>query len=148
VVERLAGPLAPHAFVVVPQPIGLSTAEVYREADRLALPRTVADLGDALARVRSAVRPGAELPTSLFANDLEPAAVSLRPEIGRALRAVRDAGAAHAMVSGSGPTVLGLCWGAAAEVRAASVAGALADRYPGATAAVPVTQEFGDPRGT
>ncbi len=31
--------LGPHAFLILPQPVGLATAEVYREADRLGLPR-------------------------------------------------------------------------------------------------------------
>lgn len=134
-------PLAPHAFVIVPQRFGLSTAEVYREADRLGLPRDAPDLARRLLELRA----GKDFP---FVNDLEPAAISLRPEIGRALDAVGGAGAEHAMVSGSGPTVLGLYWGADAQARARAAAGALADRYPGAVSAVPVTEEFGLPRGT
>jgi 4-diphosphocytidyl-2-C-methyl-D-erythritol kinase len=47
VVEILGDPLAPHAFVIVPQDFGLSTADVYREADRLGLPR---DAGALAAR--------------------------------------------------------------------------------------------------
>jgi 4-diphosphocytidyl-2-C-methyl-D-erythritol kinase len=81
-------------------------------------------------------------------NDLEPAARSLAPAIGDALDAVLDAGAAHAMVSGSGPTVFGVWWGAEAEVRATDAADALADRYPGATSATPVSEDFGAPRGS
>jgi 4-diphosphocytidyl-2-C-methyl-D-erythritol kinase len=88
------------------------------------------------------------LPAALLVNDLEPAALSLAPEIGRVLEAVRGAGAAHAMVSGSGPTVLGLFIGPEAGALAADVAGALADRYPGATAAAPVSEDFGAPRGS
>ena len=41
-------------------------------------------------------------------NDLQPAAISLRPEIEDALAALAEAGAAHAMVTGSGPTAFGL----------------------------------------
>ena len=40
-------------------------------------------------------------------NDLEPAARSLCPSIDEALAAAREAGADHALVSGSGPTVVG-----------------------------------------
>ena len=40
-------------------------------------------------------------------NDLQPAAISLRPEIEEALGALEEAGAAHAMVTGSGPTAFG-----------------------------------------
>ena len=38
----------PHAYVIVPLPFGLSTADVYREADRLGLPRADAELAGAL----------------------------------------------------------------------------------------------------
>jgi len=40
-----------------------------------------------------------------LANDLEDAAVSLRPQLGRVLRTGRELGALGALVSGSGPTV-------------------------------------------
>ena len=40
----------------------------------------------------------------LLSNDLQPAAISLRPELRRALAAGRELGALGAMVSGSGPT--------------------------------------------
>jgi 4-diphosphocytidyl-2-C-methyl-D-erythritol kinase len=140
VVERRE-PLPEHALVIVPQGFGLSTPEVYREADRLGLPRNQSDLADRLHAVR--VREMPEL-----VNDLEPAALSLRPEIGRALEAVREAGAEHAMVSGSGPTVFGLCTGADAVARAQAAAVALTDRYPGARSAVPVSEDFGAPRGS
>ncbi len=134
-------PLGSHAFAIVPQPFGLSTARVYREADRLGLPREESDLASRLRDIRA----GADLP---FVNDLEPAAISLRAEIGRALDAVRDAGADHAMVSGSGPTVFGLFMGEDAPTRADAAAARLADRYPGAIPAVPVSEEFGAPRGS
>jgi 4-diphosphocytidyl-2-C-methyl-D-erythritol kinase len=141
VVERAGEPLAPHAFVIVPQPFGLSTADVYREADRLGLCRSELDLADRLRALRAA----GERP---LINDLEPAAVSLRPEIGRALEAVLAAGAAHAIVSGSGPTVFGVWWGPDAAARAAVAVAGLAERYPGTTAATPVSEEFGAPRGS
>jgi 4-diphosphocytidyl-2-C-methyl-D-erythritol kinase len=44
----------------------------------------------------------------LLINDLEPAALSLRPEIDEALERLREAGAAHVAVTGSGPTTFGL----------------------------------------
>ena len=42
------------------------------------------------------------------ANDLEPAALALMPEIGERMEQARAAGADHVLLSGSGPTVLGL----------------------------------------
>jgi 4-diphosphocytidyl-2-C-methyl-D-erythritol kinase len=144
VVERRPA-LAPHAFVVVPQAFALSTADVYREVDRLGLTRDAGELSALLDEVRQI---GSAVPPELLENDLERAALSLRGEIMRALDAVRYAGAAHSMVSGSGPTVLGVFTGEEAGVVAAAAASQLADRYPGATPAAPVTEEFGDPRGT
>jgi 4-diphosphocytidyl-2-C-methyl-D-erythritol kinase len=135
-VEPVAA-LPPHAFLVLPQPLGLSTAEVYREADRQGLPRRDLD-GPTRALIDALRRGGARL-----GNDLQPAALALRPEIEQALDDARYAGAEHAMVSGSGPTVLGLFWGSDAEPRARMGAVALAGRYPGATAAVPVDASFG-----
>jgi 4-diphosphocytidyl-2-C-methyl-D-erythritol kinase len=140
IVERRE-PLPEHAFVIVPEQFGLSTAEVYREADRLDLPRDASDLARRLQDVRAGGMPE-------LVNDLETAALSLRPEIGRALDAVREVGAAHAMVSGSGPTVFGLFLGVDAEAQAERAAARLSARYPGASSAVPVSEDFGAPRGS
>ena len=130
--------LASHAFAIVPQPFGLSTAEVYAQADRMDLghaPERIVQLEEKLA---GALRPGAELPASMLVNDLEPAALALAPQIDQTLRAVLAAGADHSFVCGSGPTVAGLFWGARAPERAAAAAASLAPEYPGAVAASPV----------
>ena len=60
-------------------------------------------------------------------NDLQGAAISLRPEIEVALAALLESGAEHAMVTGSGPTGFGLYPSAEAAADAAS---ALRDRFP------------------
>jgi 4-diphosphocytidyl-2-C-methyl-D-erythritol kinase len=143
VVERI-GPIGPHALVIVPQDYELSTPEVFREADRLGLGREQADLVEWHRELLTAAGDGAYL----LGNDLEAAALSLRPSIGEALEAIRGAGIAHAMVSGSGPTVFGLLTGEDAFEHAEAVATGLAGRYPGATAATPVSEEFGAPRGS
>ena len=140
-VAQALDPLAPHSFVIVPQPFGLSTADVYREADRLGLPREASELAARAGQIRAGA------PMS-HVNDLEPAALSLRPEIGGALDTVRGTGADHAMVSGSGPTVFGLYLGNDAAARASAAALRLSDRYPGATSAAPVREEFAAPRGS
>jgi 4-diphosphocytidyl-2-C-methyl-D-erythritol kinase len=109
VVEPLPVP-AEHAFVLLPEAEGLSTAEVYAEADRLGLAREGAELEQLAGRVREAAAGGAS-PLEygeLLVNDLEPAAVGLRPEIEASLEAMREAGAERALISGSGPTSLGL----------------------------------------
>ena len=61
--------------------------------------------------------PVSACPQRLLVNDLEPAAMSLCPDIEPALAAVREAAADHAFVSGSGPTVAGLFWDPAVRGR-------------------------------
>ncbi len=108
-VERLPEP-APHAVVLLPGGGGLSTAEVFAEADRLGLGRKAEELEALAERLRAVAGAGASplAYPELLVNDLEPAARSLRPEIGAALEALRGAGAAHAALTGSGPTAFGL----------------------------------------
>ncbi len=108
-VERLPEPKR-HAVVLLPGGGGLSTADVFAEADRLGLGRSEGELGELAQHLRSAAGTGASplTYTELLANDLEPAARSLRPEIGAALDALRDAGAPHSLLTGSGPTAFGL----------------------------------------
>jgi 4-diphosphocytidyl-2-C-methyl-D-erythritol kinase len=132
-VERVDA-IAPHALVIVPQDFHLSAADVYAEADRLGTPRPAAELERAARDLRAALSRSDPLPAELLVNDLEPAAISLCPNIPAALRAVRDAGADHAMVSGSGPTVFGVFWGPRAEDRATAAADSL--EFP-ARSAVP-----------
>jgi 4-diphosphocytidyl-2-C-methyl-D-erythritol kinase len=122
-VERLPEP-SPHAVVLLPDGGGLSTAEVFAEADRMGLGRGTAELDDLAETLRAAAGAGAP-PLSyaeLLVNDLEPAARSLRPRIGGALDALREAGAAHVLITGSGPTAFGLCESlAAARAVAAAI---------------------------
>jgi 4-diphosphocytidyl-2-C-methyl-D-erythritol kinase len=112
--------LPPLALVLVPAATGLSTAAVYAEADRI--PTTRDELDPAAIRTLAGLAP-AELAAELE-NDLEPAALSLRPELEETLAAVRDSGALAARVTGSGPTVFGVYADAAA-------AAAGAERLPG-----------------
>jgi 4-diphosphocytidyl-2-C-methyl-D-erythritol kinase len=136
-------PIAPHALVIVPLPFALSTPAVFGEADRLGLPRTRDSLAARGAELTAALAPGAALPPELIVNELEPAARSLCPRIDDALSQLRAAGAQSALVCGSGPTCAGLWWGQDALVAAANAATALACRFPGATATVPVAAEAG-----
>lgn len=138
--------LAGHAFVIVPLGAALATPEVYREADRLGLGRSREELENRARALRAALVPGAQLDPELMVNDLEPAARSLCPGVGEALERVREAGADHALVCGSGPTVAALFWGAAARERAAEAEATVAGRYPEAYAAEPVSAEFGAPQ--
>jgi 4-diphosphocytidyl-2-C-methyl-D-erythritol kinase len=108
--QELPQPTAPFVVLVLPALEGLSTAAVYAEADRLELCRTGAELEELHARLLIALGHGAPLPAEeeLLHNDLQAAALSLRPDILATLHRVRDAGAHTSVLSGSGPTVLGL----------------------------------------
>lgn len=90
-VETMPPAERPYGVLVLPSDHQLSTGAVYAEADRLGLPRDTLDGLDTTKRV----------------NDLERAALSLHPPIAEALEQAISAGAEHAMVSGSGPTVVG-----------------------------------------
>ncbi|HVS28975.1 MAG TPA: hypothetical protein VHE14_05455 [Solirubrobacteraceae bacterium] len=133
--------LEPYWIVVVPSTVRLATADVYREADRLGLARPAAELADFHAAAEAAVRPYGRLPIELLHNDLEPAALSLCPSIDGALTALREAGARHAMVSGSGPTAVGIFteW----DDEQAQAAGELHRSFPGACGARPIGARAG-----
>jgi 4-diphosphocytidyl-2-C-methyl-D-erythritol kinase len=98
----------------------------------------------AAARIGAPLAPGAALPADalLLANDLQRPAQSLYPDIAAALEQAARAGAEHAFVSGSGPTVLGLFAGADGPGRAGRAAAALAGRLPAAVAAATVDADF------
>lgn len=104
VLERLE-PVAPYGVLVLPGPEPLSTAAVFRQAAEMGLRRSPEDLAERLAEVRAALP---DLSSALAVNDLEPAALALMPEIGERMEQARAAGADHVLLSGSGPTVLGL----------------------------------------
>jgi 4-diphosphocytidyl-2-C-methyl-D-erythritol kinase len=119
-VQRLPAP-ASHAALLLPGGGGLSTAAVFAESDRLGLGRSGEELDSLAARLREAAAAGGSPLeyAELLANDLEPAARSLRPAIGAALDALREAGAPLALLTGSGPTAFGL-FPTLAEARSAA----------------------------
>jgi 4-diphosphocytidyl-2-C-methyl-D-erythritol kinase len=126
--ESLVPVLARHTFhwVIALDHRGLPTADVYRELDRLrshgSPPQRLGDVEPLLEALTSGDPRRLAL---LLGNDLQAAAVSLRPTLRRTLRAGVDAGALAGIVSGSGPTCVFLCTGADAAVRvAAELAGA------------------------
>jgi 4-diphosphocytidyl-2-C-methyl-D-erythritol kinase len=132
-------PLPPpgeYAVVLVPDAAGLPTAEVYAEADGLGLGREAGELYELRERLRDAAR-GGRSPldyADLLANDLQEAALSLRPAIAGALEALDDVGAARSLITGSGPTAFGLFPDIAAADTAASE---LPPRYAAAIVAAP-----------
>jgi 4-diphosphocytidyl-2-C-methyl-D-erythritol kinase len=95
-----------YAAVVLPVEAQLGAGEVYAEADRLGLARDAMGLARSLTRLQAAI--SAETILDHVHNDLQDAARSLCPRIDEAMEAAINAGADHALVSGSGPTVLAL----------------------------------------
>jgi 4-diphosphocytidyl-2-C-methyl-D-erythritol kinase len=142
VVESV-GDLAQHAFAILPQPFGLSTAEVYAHADRMGLARSTRELEERRRVLLAALGSDADCLASILVNDLQAAACSLAPEIESALNALRDRGADLAVVCGSGPTVAGVFWGVEATKRAAAAAAAVAGEHPSALVAEPVARSTG-----
>jgi 4-diphosphocytidyl-2-C-methyl-D-erythritol kinase len=121
--ERLA-PVPEHPalhWVLVPAGFGISTAQAYAELDRLrAAGRAPDPIGapDALLAALAAGDPAAV--AGRLGNDLQAAALSLRPERRATLDAGVAAGTLAGLVSGSGPTSAFLCADAAAAQRAAA----------------------------
>lgn len=135
VVEALSAPRE-FAVVLVPFERGLSAGEVYAEADRLGVGLDADELASAERAMREAAGGGA-WPLEyqeLLANDLQGAVLSVRPEVNEALVALEEAGAARALVAGSGPTAFGLFADIAAADRAAA---ALPPRFAGAIVSSP-----------
>lgn len=108
-VEPLPEP-APCGVLLLPDGGGLGTADVFAEADRLGLGRDDAELDRIEAELRQVTGSGASPLeyADLLVNDLEPAAISLRPSIADALASLREAGAPYAAMTGAGSTVFGL----------------------------------------
>lgn len=133
--ERLPDP-AEFGLVLIPADAGLSVGEVYAEADRLGLGRDEAELDRLGARLGEAAGAGASPLeyAELLVNDLQGAALSLRPEIAEALAALEEVGATAALVAGSGPTAFGLFADIAAADRAAQ---ALPPRFADAIVSAP-----------
>jgi 4-diphosphocytidyl-2-C-methyl-D-erythritol kinase len=133
VVEPLEDP-GEFAVVMIDDDEGLDTGRVYAEADALGLGRSDAELDELGARLREV---GGRSPLDypeLLVNDLEQAAISLRPSIAEALGALEEAGARRALVTGSGPTAVGLFEDIAAADAAAM---ALPPRYAHAIVSAP-----------
>ncbi len=135
IVEPLPAP-GGFAVVMIDDEPGLGTAEVYAEADKLGRPRSMAELGEIESRLREAAVAGASPLeyTELLVNDLQPAAISLRPEIAEALAALDEVGAVHSLVTGSGPTAVGVFED---MVAADAAANALPPRYAHALVSAP-----------
>ncbi|GAA2970735.1 4-diphosphocytidyl-2-C-methyl-D-erythritol kinase [Microbacterium terrae] len=96
-------------WVLVPSGDGLSTPEVYAHLDRLRSSHDVpagADAPEVDPRVLQALRGGdATALAEHIRNDLQAAALSLKPDLREALEVGEASGALAGIVSGSGPTL-------------------------------------------
>ena len=133
VVERL--PKIWHiAALLLTNKRGLGTAEVYARHDELDHGRR--HLPHDYALLREAITTSEYDPLlfqRLLHNDLEPAALELRPNAGQALELLNEAGARVARLSGSGPTAFGLF---ESSEQADAARAAIAPRWEGAAITV------------
>ncbi|WP_406861393.1 4-(cytidine 5'-diphospho)-2-C-methyl-D-erythritol kinase [Streptomyces sp. HUAS MG47] len=83
---------------------GLSTPAVYREFDRLNEDVRVPEPAASQALLQALRTGDTTALAAALANDLQPAALSLRPSLAATLETGMEAGALAALVSGSGPT--------------------------------------------
>ena len=95
---------------------GLSTPAVYAECDRLRSAFTVPEPKPSPEMMQALRSGNARLVAEALANDLQPAAISLMPELGDILDAGMEFGALGGIVSGSGPTVAFLVEGTEAAL--------------------------------
>jgi 4-diphosphocytidyl-2-C-methyl-D-erythritol kinase len=98
-----AANVAPTWWVLAPQDFPVSTPDAYRWWDEDG--RTGPDPAPLLA---AASEGRLDALAALSFNDLEPVVAGRHPEVGEARKALREAGALGAVMSGSGPTVAGL----------------------------------------
>jgi 4-diphosphocytidyl-2-C-methyl-D-erythritol kinase len=132
-----AGPGRAYGALVLPLDAALPTAAVYAQADAGRL-RTAAELATERERLRAQ-----DVLASSPVNDLQAPARTLCPAIDAALAEAAAAGADEVLVSGSGPTVLGLFTGPDGARRARAAAAQLAGRRPAAIAVEPVPAGWG-----
>ncbi|GAA4314288.1 4-(cytidine 5'-diphospho)-2-C-methyl-D-erythritol kinase [Streptomyces venetus] len=83
---------------------GLSTPAVFREFDRLGEGTDIPDPVASQELIAALAKGDPDALAAAVSNDLQPAALSLFPELAETLATGRAAGALAALVSGSGPT--------------------------------------------
>ncbi|MFI5608681.1 4-(cytidine 5'-diphospho)-2-C-methyl-D-erythritol kinase [Amycolatopsis sp. NPDC051903] len=120
--EQLVPVLSRHTFhwVLAFDTEGLSTPKVFGELDRLRADGNPPRIGSHTPVVEALASGDPRQLALLLGNDLQAAAVSLRPGLRRTLRAGVNAGALAGCVSGSGPTCAFLCADAQTAVEVAA----------------------------
>ena len=114
-------------FVLVPANFGLSTPLVYRTLDEIRPEGSDASPEKLIAAL--ALGDVNQIAANLH-NDLQQAALHLRPELQETIDRLEQLGALRAMVSGSGPTVLAIAKTAEDAKRIAAATGGIATTGP------------------
>ncbi|WP_445280408.1 4-(cytidine 5'-diphospho)-2-C-methyl-D-erythritol kinase [Streptomyces sp. DSM 118148] len=117
---------------------GLSTPAVFREFDRLAEGRRIPEPVASPELLAALAKGDTDALAASLSNDLQPAALSLFPELADTLEAGRRAGALATLVSGSGPTTAFLTRDAGAAEKTAEALRASGTCRTVRTAAGPV----------
>lgn len=113
-------------FAFLNPKVGLSTKSVFEKLDDLRFNyASMVPHMDTTTLSRALLSGDPQLVGAAMHNDLEAAAIALRPSLQQLIHDAEDAGAIRAMISGSGPTVAALC---ADEETARGVVDKLADR--------------------
>ena len=139
--QELPDPNPSFGVLVLPSSESLSTATVYAQADRLGIgrDRDKAHLERLRRELAGTLAFGVAVPPPQWlVNELQDAARALCPSIDTGLLQAREAGADVALVSGSGPTVIGLFLRANVEARLERALAAVSGRFPAAITAEPV----------
>lgn len=97
-------------FAFLNPKVGLSTKDVFEKLDdlRFTYASMVPNMDTTLLS-RALVSGDPHQVGAVMHNDLEAAALALRPSLQQIIHSAEDAGAIRAMVSGSGPTIAALC---------------------------------------
>lgn len=98
-----------HHWVLAMNSKGLSTPTVFQKLDQLRQERTMPRIGQDHELPIGPITADPQRLAQALANDLQPAALSLLPELRRTLAAGKAAGALAGIVSGSGPTCAFIC---------------------------------------
>jgi 4-diphosphocytidyl-2-C-methyl-D-erythritol kinase len=110
-------------WVIAVAPVGLSTPAVYAELDRLRGEAQIEAPSVSQALISALRTADIRGIAAAMDNDLQPAALSLRPSLAEVLSLGRSAGALAGIVSGSGPTCVFLAADAPSAQKIAAVLG-------------------------
>ena len=102
------GPVPPWHAVIVKPPVAVSTAWAYGQIDAASKPSRPRSSSVSLEMAEALQRHEFDRAVSLLQNDFHDVIVPATPEIRRALDVLREAGASHALMTGSGSCVFAL----------------------------------------